>query len=153
MDSKLEELLNTIKLPEEEYSSFFDVSLKRVKVSKNKMRIILESNIPLKLDVYLKLNELLNQFFNTDCIVEINTKTEDLTGLRDCYNYAVSFSKISLLKDRLKNNYNSYYIEFNNENELRQCSEDVDKVNAILVLMGYKKLETMVNEFNRNKVE
>ena len=51
MDKKLEELLHTINFPEEEYSSFFNVSLKRVKVNKNKMRIILESDIPLKLSV------------------------------------------------------------------------------------------------------
>ena len=153
MDKKLEELLNTINFPEEEYSSFFNVSLKRVKVNKNKMRIILESETPLKLETYLKLNDLLNQFFNTDCVLEIDTKKEDLTDIRECYNYATSFLTIPLLKDRLKNNYNSYYIEFNNENELRQCSEDVVKVNEILELMGYKKLEEMVNEFNRNKVE
>ena len=153
MDSKLEELLNTIKFPEEEYSSFFNVSLKRVKVSRDKMRIILNSDIPLKLSNYLKLNELLNDFFNTECILEVNAEKNDLTNLRECYNYAVSFSTISLLKDRLKNNYNSYYIEFNNENELRQCEEDVKKVNDILELMGYQKLETLVNEFNRNKVE
>ena len=50
MDKKLEELLNTINFPEEEYSSFFNVSLKRVKVSRDKMRVILNSDIPLKLD-------------------------------------------------------------------------------------------------------
>ena len=97
MDKKLEELLDTIKFPEEEYSSFFNVSLKRVKVSKNKMRIILNSDIPLKLDVYLKLNELLNNFFNTDCVLEINTEKEDLTNIRECFNYAASFSSIPLL--------------------------------------------------------
>ncbi len=153
MDKKLEELLNTISFPKEDYSSFFNVSLKRVKVSKNKMKIILNSDIPLSLVNYLKLNELLNSFFNTECILEINAITNDLTNIRECYNYAVSFSSIPLLKERLKNNYNSYYIEFNNENELRQCQEDVIKVNEILELMGYKKLETMVNEFNRSKIE
>ncbi len=153
MDKKLEELLNTINFPEEEYSSFFNVSLKRVKVSKNNMRIILKSETPLKLETYLKLNELLNKYFNTDCVLEIDAEKEDLSNIRDCYNYAASFSVVSLLKDRLKNNYNSYYIEFNNENEQRQCNGDVDKVNDILELMGYKRLEVMVNEFNRGKVE
>ena len=153
MDKKLEELLNTIKFPEEEYSSFFNVSLKRVKVSKEKMRIILNSDIPLKLNIYLKLNELLNVFFNTDCILEINCEKIDLTNLRECYNYAVSFCKLPLLKERLKNNYNSFYIEFNNDNELRQCKDDVIEVNEVLSLMGYSKLETMVNEFNRGKIE
>ena len=117
------------------------------------MRIILESDTPLKLETYLKLNELLNKFFNTDCVLEIDTKNVDLTDIRECYNYATSLLTIPLLKDRLKNNYNSYYIEFNNENELRQCESDVIKVNDILELMGYKRLETMVNEFNRTKVE
>ena len=153
MDKKLEELLNTINFPKEEYSSFFNVSLKRVKVSKEKMRIILNSDIPLKISIYLKLNNLLNGFFNTDCILEVITEKNDLTNIRECYNYAVSFCKLPLLKERLKNNYNSYYIEFNNDNELRQCKEDIIKVNNVLSLMGYQKLETMVNEFNRGKIE
>ena len=131
MDKKLEELLNTINFPEEEYSSFFNVSLKKVKVSKNKMHIVLSSDIPLKLNVYLKLNELLNNFFNTECVLEIDASTNDLTNIRECYNYAASSLVIPLLKDRLKNNYNSYYIEFNNENEFEQCREDVKKVNEI----------------------
>ena len=153
MDKKLEELLNTIKFPEEEYSSFLKVSLKRVKVSKNKMRIILNSEKPMNLNVYLKLNELLNGFFNTDCILEVVTEKKDLENIRECYNYAVSFCKLPLLKDRLKNNYNSYYIEFNNDNELRQCTDDIKKVNDVISLMGYNKLDTMVNEFNRVKIE
>ena len=153
MDKKLEELLNTIKFPEEEYSSFFNVSLKRVKVSRDKMRIILNSDVPLKLSIYLELNKLLNEFFNTDCLLEIITQKEDLTNLREYYNYAVTFCKLPLLEKRLKNNYNSYYIEFNNDNELNQCVKDVDKVNEILNLMGFNTLNTMVNEFNRTKVE
>ena len=153
MDKKLEELLNTINFPEEYYSSFFNMSLKRVKVSKNKMRIILEGVIPLTLDVYLKLNELLNKFFNTECTLEIQTSKNDYTNLKECYNYAVNFCKLPLLKERLKNNYNSYYIEFNNDNECEQCKNDVTMVNEILSLMGFNELNTMVNEFNRTKVE
>ena len=153
MDKKLEELLDTIKFPEEEYSSFFNMALKRVKVSKNKMRIILNGDIPLRLNIYLKLNELVNNFFNTDCILEIDTTKEDYTNIRECYNYAVGFCKLPLLKDHLKNNYNSYYIEFNNENEKSQCIDDIKKVNEILVLMGFRELNVMVNEFNRTKVE
>ena len=128
MDKKLEELLDTIKFPEEEYSSFFNMALKRVKVSKNKMRIILNGDIPLRLNIYLKLNELVNNFFNTDCILEIDTTKEDYTNIRECYNYAVGFCKLPLLRDHLKNNYNSYYIEFNNENEKSQCIDDIKKV-------------------------
>ena len=82
MDKKLEELLNTINFPEEDYSSFLNMSLKRVKVSKNKMRIILKGDTPLKLDIYLKFNELLNKFFNTECVLEIETLENDYTNLR-----------------------------------------------------------------------
>ena len=153
MDKKLTELLDTIAFPEDERSSFFSMSLKRVKVSKNKMRIILAGDVPLKLDVYQKMNKLLNNFFNADCILEVETVKDDFTNIRDCYNYAVSFCNLQFLSDRLKSNYNSYYIEFNNENELRQCANDVKKVNDILTLMGFKALNTMVNEFNRTKVE
>ena len=58
MDKKLTELLDTIAFPEDERSSFFNMSLKRVKVSKNQMRIILEGEVPLELDIYLKMNQL-----------------------------------------------------------------------------------------------
>ena len=153
MDKKLEELLNTIQFPKEEYSSFLNMSLKRVKVNKNKMRIILEGVSPLKLSIYLKLNELLNSFFNTECILEIQTSKNDYSNLNECYNYATNFCKFPILAERLKNNYNSFYIEFNNENECNQCMEDVIKVNEILSLMGFNELNTMVNEFNRTKVE
>ena len=98
MDKKLTELFDTIAFPEDERSSFLSMSLKRVKVSKNKMRIILEGDVPLSLEIYLKLNKLLNSFFNTDCILEINTLKDDFTNIRDCYNYAVSFCKLPLLK-------------------------------------------------------
>ena len=153
MDKKLEELLNAIKFPEEEYSSFLNMKLKKVKVNKDKMRIILEGIHPLKLELYTKLNELLNSFFSTDCILEIVTSENDYQYLRECYNYAVNYCTLPLLKERLKNNYNSYYIEFNNENEHSQCINDVKIVNEILSLMGFKKLDTMINEFNRTKIE
>ena len=153
MDKKLQELLDTISFKEEERSSFFNMSLKRVKVSNDKMRIILEGGKPLPLNTYLEMNRQLNEFFNTDCILEIKADSDDLKLLRECYNYAMTFCKLPLLKTRLKSNYNSYYIEFNNENELKQCKDDVLKVNEILSLMGFQKLNTMVNEFNRNKIE
>ena len=153
MDKKLEELLDTIGFLEEERSSFLNMSLRRVKVSKNKMRIILEGQTPLPIDIYLKLNKLLNSFFNTDCLLEIKATKIDYSNIRECYSYATEFCELPLLKERLKSNYNSFYIEFNNENELRQCKNDVKKVNEILVLMGFPELNTMVNEFNRTKVE
>ena len=153
MDKKLQELLDTISFKEEEYSSFLGMSLKRVKVSRDKMRIILEGDKPLKLDIYLKMNELLNKFFNTECILEIKAKNDDLKILRECFNYATTYCKLPLIKERLKSNYNSYYIEFNNESESKQCHDDVNKVNEILKLMGFKELNTMINEFNRNKIE
>jgi len=153
MDKKLEELLDAIKYPKEEYSSFLNVSLKRVKVSKNKMHIILNSDKPLKLDCYLKFNDAINNFFNVNCMLEINTDTKILDGLREVYEYATSFSTVSFLKERLKNNYNSFYIELNNSSEEHQCSEDIKKINELITLMGYDKLEVMVNEFNRTKIE
>ena len=91
MDSKLEELLNTIKFPEEEYSSFFNVSIRNVKVSKDKMRLILNSETPLKLDNYLKLNELINKYFNTDCIIEVECEKEDLTNTTNYNNQGPTF--------------------------------------------------------------
>ena len=153
MDKKLEELLNIIKYPHEEFSSFFNMSLKRVKVNKDKMRIILSGEVPLTLNTYLKLNKLVNDFFNTKCELEIDCTKEDFTNLRDCFNYAITFCELAFLKERLKSNYNSYYIEFNNESEKNQCSNDIEIINNVLSLMGFKKLNVMVNEYNRTKVE
>ena len=153
MDKKIEELLNTIHFPQEEYSSFLNVSLKRVKVSQNKMQIILKSIRPLQLKVYLDLQEKVNEFFKTDCILKIETENNDYEGIREVYQYITKDLGATFLKDRLKNNYNSYYIELNNESENHQAKEDIKTINDFLVLIGYKELNVMVNEFNRNKVE
>ena len=115
MDNKIEELLNAIDFPREEYSSFLNVSLKKVKVSKNKMHIIIKSTTPLELDIYLKLLELLKAFFKTECILEVETDKKSYEGIRECYLYATENIESTFIRDRLKNNYNSYYIELNNE--------------------------------------
>ncbi len=153
MDNKLKELLDAINFPEEEYSSFLNMSLKKVKVNKEKMHIILKNDKPLNIDIYIKLNEYLNNFFHVNCTLEIQLDKSDYTNIRECFNYVTDFLEITFLKDRLKNNYNSYYIELNNESEERQCSNDIKLINEKLSLMGYPILEVMINEFNRNKVE
>ena len=153
MNEKLKELLDAINYPKEEYSSFLNMSLKKVKVNKEKMHIILNSDNHLKLSVYLKLNEYLNNFFHVKCILEIETIANNYNDIRECFEYVTNLCNISFLKDRLKNNYNSYYIELNNESEKRQCLKDISLINEQLMLMGYPKLEIMVNEFNRVKIE
>lgn len=153
MEDKLKELLMAIKYPIEEQSSFLNMSLKKVKVSKDKMHIILRNDVPLKLSEYLKFNERLNNFFNVHCILEIETDKVDYTNIRECYDYIANLSLTTFLKDRLKNNYNSYYIELNNDSEKRQSLNSVNTINEKLMLMGYPKLEIIVNEFNRNKIE
>ena len=152
MEKKIKELLDAIMFPEEEYSSFLNVSLKRVKVNKEKMHIILKSDGPLRLSTYLKLNEYLDNFFHVNCTLEIQSDKNNFENIRECFDYVANFSNISFLKNRLKNNYNNYYIELNNESEHRQCLDDVELINEKLVLMGYPKLEVIINEFNRNKV-
>ncbi len=153
MEEKLKELLDTIMFPKEDISSFLNASLKKVKVSKNKMKILLHNDIPFKLELYLKLNKYLNEFFNTDCVLEIECEKKDYTNLRECYDYAINFCSMDILKNRLKSNYNSYYIELNNESELHQLKMDIKKINDILTMMGFNELDYMVNEFNRVKVE
>ena len=153
MEEKLKELLDAIKYPVEDTSSFLNMSLKKVKVNKEKMHIILKSDNPLKLAHYIKFNECLNTFFNVNCILEIDIDSNNYNNIRECYEYIVDSLEIPFLKDRLKNNYNSFYIELNNESEKRQCLDSIKIINDKLMLMGYPKLEVMVNEFNRNKVE
>lgn len=153
MEKKIEELLNTINFPKEEYSSFLNMSLKKVKVSKNKMKVILDGLIPLSLKTYLKLNDYLNKFFNTECILEIDCQNNDYTHIKECYDYATNYCTLSFLKDRLKNNYNSFYIDLNNASEETQCKNDIKKINDLLELMGFNRLDVIVNEFNRVRVE
>ena len=153
MEGKLKELLDAIKYPKEETSSFLNMSLKKVKVNKEKMHIILKSDNPLKISNYIKFNKCLNDFFNVNCILEIDIDNTNYNDIRECYDYIVDSLKFSFLKERLKNNYNSFYIELNNESEKRQCWDSIKIINDKLMLMGYPKLEIIVNEFNRNKVE
>ena len=152
MDCKLQDILKTIKYPQDEYTSFLEMKLLRVVVNKKKMRLILENPIPLKLDIYLKLKKYLDDYFKCDCTVEIHTLKEDLSDLRACYEYAMNFVTLPLLSDRLKSNYNSFYINLNNESEKKQTEDDVKIINEILSLMGYHELNVMINEFNRVKV-
>ena len=152
MDSKTKELLETIKFPEDDFSSFFHTTLKKVKVSHDKMHIILSNDVPYKLDVYERLHKALEDFFQTECLLEVKTDKEDLSNLRDYYNKITINSEITFIKDRLKNNYNSYYIELNNQSEEHQCSDEIKRINKELTFVGFRPLEFMVNEFNRTKV-
>ena len=153
MDKKIEELLKTIKFPEEDYSSFFNMTLEKVKVSKDKMHIVIRSDRPLNLKSYIILNECLNNFFHTECILEIKCTSPNYENIRESFTYAVEKTSLPFLKDRLKSNYNSYFIELNNVSEEHQCMDDIQKINNCLMLMGYPKLEIIINEFNRTKVE
>ena len=54
------------------------------------------------------------------------------------------------------NNFQQYLfdnIEFNNESEKHQAESYVNDINEKLILMGFDKLEMIVNEFNRTKIE
>ena len=152
MNKKLQELLNTISYPLP-WDELNEASLNKVKVSNNQMKIIINTNDVLNIDTYLKLNEYLNNFFHTTCLLEINAKNNDNSKLRDYYNYLCKDITLSFLSDRLKNNYNSFYIEFNNESEKHQAESYVNDINEKLILMGFNKLEMLVNEFNRTKIE
>ena len=152
MDNKLKDILDIIKYPQDEYTSFLEMKLLKVLVNKKSMKLIFENNVPLKLDVYLKLKKYLEDYFKCNCVIEIHALKEDLTNIRECYEYAMKYTSLPILNDRLKSNYNSYYINLNNESEKKQTENDVNKINEILSLMGYPKLEVMINEFNRVKV-
>ena len=153
MDKKIEELLNAINYPREEYSSFLNVVLKKVKINKKTIRIILRTEKPLSLNTYLSLKKDLIAFFNTECILEIESTTTNYEYLREYYEYAVNYCEIDVLRNRLKSNYNSYYIDLNNESEEHQFKKDCEKINEILLLAGFPKLELMINEYNRLKIE
>ena len=151
MDKKLEELLNAINFPNQYYDSFEKCSLNKVKVSDSTMKIVLNTNKTLDIDLYLLFNEYLNNFFNVNCKLEIKANVIENDDLVKNYNKLNENNLI--LKDRLKNNYNNYFIELNNESEHRQLSKDIDDVNNKLILMGFNKLEVIINEYNRQKVE
>jgi len=150
---KLEELLDIISFPKEDYDKLKLCSLNKVKVNKNYIKIILNTDDVLDLDIYLKLQKYLDNFFNVNCLLEIIPEKNDNSKLRDYYSHLCSNISLSFLGDRLKNNYNSFYIEFNNESERHQALSYVDEINEKLELMGFKKIDVMVNEFNRTKIE
>ena len=153
MDKKIEELLNAINYPQEEYSSFLNVVLKKVKINKKVIKILMEVDKPFSLNNYLLLKKHLMSFFNAECILEITSLNINYENLREYYDYVVDTCSLKFLKDRLKSNYNSYHIDLNNESEKQQCEEDVKKINEFLTNAGFPALELMVNEFNRVKVE
>ena len=74
MDIKLHELLATINFPKEWYPSLESCSLSRVKVNSKTMKIILDSDKQIPVDTYIKLNDYLNDFFHTNCTLEINVE-------------------------------------------------------------------------------
>ena len=87
MDIKLHELLATINFPTEWYPSLESCSLSRVKVNSKTMKIILDSETQIPVDAYIKLNNCLNDFFNTNCILEIKVNKKSFDRILEYFNY------------------------------------------------------------------
>ena len=62
MNKKLQELLDVISFPKEDYSKLNLCTLNKVKVNNKEMKIILNTDDVLDLDIYLKLQEYLDNF-------------------------------------------------------------------------------------------
>ena len=152
MDIKLHELLATINFPTEWYPSLESCSLSRVKVNSKTMKIILDSETQIPVDAYSKLNNCLNDFFNTNCIIEIKVNKKSFDRILEYFNYFTEDNKYKFIKNRLKSNFNNFYVELNNESEKNDVEELVKALNEKLDLVGLHKLDIIVNEFNRTKV-
>ena len=152
MDIKLHEILATINFPKDLYPSLESCSLSRVKVNNKTMKIILDSEKQIPVDTYIKLRNCLNDFFNGVCNVEINVKKKSFERLMEYFNYYTEDEKYKFIKNRLKCNFNNYYIELNNESEKKEVESIVKDLNEKLSLVGVSNLDIIINEFNRTKV-
>ena len=108
MDIKLHEILATINFPKEWYPSLESCSLSRVKVNNSKMKIILDSDKQIPVDTYIKLNDYLNDFFHTNCTLEINVEKKSFDRVIEYFNYFTEDEKYKFIKNRLKCNFNNY---------------------------------------------
>ena len=152
MDIKLHELLATINFPKEWYPSLESCSLSRVKVNSKTMKIILDSDKQIPVDTYIKLNNYLNDFFNTTCILEINVSKKSFDRVIEYFNYFTESDKYKFIKNRLKASFNNYYIELYNDSEKKDVEDLVNDLNKKLELVGISKLDIIINEFNREKI-
>ena len=121
---KLEELLMKINYPSNYYDNLKNCSLTRVKVNKKSIKILLSSDEPIELNAYIKLESVLKDFFNIDSSVEVIVDNKGYKYVTDYFLYFTENDKYSFLRDKLKNSYNNYYIEVNNENEKNQLEEE-----------------------------
>ena len=153
MDKKLEELLHTISFPIDYFNKLEGCSLNKVKVSNNKMRIILNTVSNLDIDIYRCLKTCLDSFFNVDCLLEIKTENINNDKINEYYQEAIKNIPVTFLTDKLKNNYNNYFIELNNDSEYHQVEKYTKEINDFLILGGFMELEVIVNEYNRQKIE
>ena len=154
MNHKLQELLASINFPEELYDDLKSCSLSKVKINekKNNMKIILDSDNTIPLNTYLKLISYLNDFFNIPCSLEFKTKKKSFDRLMEYFNYFTEDDKYRYLRNKIKCNFNNYYIELNNESEKRDIDELLKEINDNLTSVGFSSLDTIINEFNRTKV-
>ncbi len=154
MDKKLQELLASINFPEEWCNDLYNCSLSKVKISeKNKlMKIILDSEQTIPVNTYIKLVQCLNDFFGIDCFLEIKTKKNGFNRIQEYFNYFTEDDKYKFIRSKLKCNFNNYFIEVNNESEQREVVDLLNEINERLDKVGVNKLDIIVNEFNRTKV-
>ena len=87
MDKDLHKILATINFPKELYPSLESCSLSRVKVNSKTMKIIIDSEIQIPVDAYIKFNSCLNDFFNTSCTLEINVIKKSFDRILEYFNY------------------------------------------------------------------
>jgi len=154
MNHKLQELLACISFPEELYDDLKSCSLSKVKINEknNNMKIILDSDNTIPLNTYLKLISYLNDFFNIPCSLEFNTKKKSFDRIMEYFNYFTEDGKYRFIRNKIKCNFNNYYLELNNESEKRDIEELLKELNEKLISVGYNPLEVIINEFNRTKV-
>ena len=153
MDKKLQELLETIQFDKSLYGSLESASLSRVKVKDKSIKIIIKTSDILDLKLYLNLNDALDSFFNVHCLLQINAEKINYRLLDDYYNHVIEKYDLPLLKDRLRSMYGNHYVLCYNESEKRQLANQVNTMNEYLVLYGFVKLDLVIDDYERSKIE
>ena len=82
------------------------------------------------------LETILNDFFGVKSSIEVITDKKSFKYIREYFSYFTENEKYTFLRNKLKNNFNNYYIEVNNESEKKQLQEMVEEINEKLSKVG-----------------
>ena len=161
MQDKLDLLLKKINLEKDLYTYFNNGSLEKIILNnaKDNCHIVIELENTLNLDIYLKLLELLKNYFKINVTLNIIAKNSDHKEFYKYYDYFIENLKIDELKDNDDVLYkgDNVYIEtdLSISSEQKKALEfNLNKVGFIVnIILKEKEEKQIVNEVVVEKKE